>query len=609
METQNLLSGNTSLLKQFAVKSDREQIVYGDRAITYNRCSTKKQDSIGWQSKITYGFVKTKNWAFVKSFGAKESAKTNDRVVFNEMREFCKRENISHIVFYSYDRFSRAGNLNLIDDLRAEGIKVHSATQDLDDDTPSGRLMQKIFLILAEAENQLRREKIIEGQRNKLRKGEWIGRPTIGYEKEKLLERLNNPLIKPQCILNEKAELIRQAFQWRDEENLSYNKIIERLKNMGLCLKKQQLSAIFRNIFYCGFITHKLLDKGEIIQGKHTPIIDVETFLRVNGLLSLNPQGWTVGKDNEEMPLKPSVCCGKCFKPLTAYRAKEKYIYYKCFNTGCCINIRNEKLHKLFECELSKLIVLPPLVPYLKTQLASTFEMLHSNEVARTKPMKDELARLKNDLEAMEFTVSTGKIPLDLYQKHSSEQLQKIHAIEAELRILVRDTSNLSLYIDKVLQIGQNLPKMWHLLDFDGKVRLQKLVYPQGLVYIPENKSLRTITVNPIFSAFSSISQISSSESSKDEKEKIEMSAQLYSSFTSSNFFWENLEKVAIEVDELKYQLRSTTPVISITGNTPAFLSFNSTENQNKSLWLSNVFRGTHGAQDFTGATDQWIYK
>ncbi len=40
-----------NFLCQFSAKSKKKKIVYSDKAVTYNRCSTKKQDSIGWQKK------------------------------------------------------------------------------------------------------------------------------------------------------------------------------------------------------------------------------------------------------------------------------------------------------------------------------------------------------------------------------------------------------------------------------------------------------------------------------------------------------------------------------------------------------------------------------
>ncbi len=603
METSIYNTGNTTLLQQFAVKSERKFIVYGDRAITYNRCSGEKQDSVEWQAKITGTFALKKGWTLVKSFGVKESAKTDDRKVFQEMLLFCKKENISHIVFFSYDRFSRAGNLGLIDELRAQGIKVHAATQLVDDETASGRMMQKIFLVLAEADNYQRREKIIEGLKNKLRKGEWITNPPLGYKKRYVSGEKAHDHDKPQCFIDEKGEMLRQAFYWKDNENLTDNHIVFRLKTMGLILTPRQLTRIFRNLFYCGYITHSLLDEGEIIKGKHEALIDVSTFYRINGVLDKRPHGWKKFKHDDEMPLKVSVRCGICDLPLTGY-VQKIYVYYKCRNKGCCVNLASKKLHQLFRDMLSQFAVASELMPAIMSQLGTTYRMLHQSESAREKPMKDELTRLKNELEVMELNHATGKLSAELFHKHSEAHRLKKETLATELELMGRDTSNLGLYIDRAVHYAGNLPEMWQNLDLSGKIRLQKLVFPSGLQYMPENDTLRTLVVNPIFSAITSISNNLMHNLPNETVRENEKFHQVYSGFPSSNFFWENLEKTAIVFNELKNYLRySKGQVISLTEEKPSskclYVS-NSTEipktdsmNSIKYPGIQNIYTGT----------------
>ncbi|CAN5680708.1 hypothetical protein BH11BAC1_BH11BAC1_16530 [soil metagenome] len=591
METSIFNTGNTTLLQQFAVKSGKQIIVYNDRAVTYNRCSKEKQDSIQWQEKITADCVKQNNWVLVRCFGEKESATTDERKEFQEMLKFCIKEKISHIVFYSYCRFSRTGETSLLKELREKGIKIHAATQGLDDETPSGRITQKLYLMFAEMDSEQRREKIIEGLKNKLRKGEWITNPPLGYFKKYVTGEKAHDHDKRQSFINETGRILYQAFYWKDNENLSDNEIVERLKTMGLKLTPKKLRRIFRNPFYCGYITHSLLDEGEMIRGKHEPLIDEVTFLRINGILSRNPHGWKKINHDSEMPLKFSVRCGICDLPLTAYLQKKIYVYYKCRNKGCCVNLASKKLHQLFGDMLSQFTVASELMPAIKSQLGTTYQMLHQSESAREKPMKDELTRLKNELDVMELNHATGKLSLELFEKHSEAHRHKTESIAAELEILGRDTSNLGLYIDRAMHFARNLPEMWQKLDLSGKIRLQKLVYPSGLQYIPENCTLRTLAVNPIFSAITSISNNLIANSSDEAAFNVDKIHQLYLGFPSSNFLWENLEKIAPTSLELYEQTAVVSKsVISSTGETPTFNKFSSTQGLNaieRNHWFS----------------------
>lgn len=544
MKINNGQTPNSIQLQRFAAKSKKKVIVFSNKAVIYNRCSTEKQDSLDWQEKVCANFCKQNGWDIIRVFSEKESATTDDREQFQLIKPFCQKNGISHIVIFSYDRFSRTGDLSLLKDLRSKGIKVHAATQVIDDQTPSGRFSQSMYLMFAEMENEQRKEKVIEGLRNKLRKGEWIGKPPIGYMKPENVE-------KPLCFINAKGKLLRQAFYWKDTEKLSNVEVVERLKKMGFLLTLPQLTRIFRNPFYCGYITSTLLDDQEIIRGKHEPLISEEIFLRVNSIVNTVTYGWNVIRENEEMPLKATIRCGKCDRSLTAYPQKGKYIYYKCPNNGCCVNVSNKKLHFLFEAELSKQSFDPILIPSIKTQLESMYWTIHGRDTSREKPMKDELTRLKNELEAMEFNLAIGKISPEIFAKHSVSHEQKIQSIEAELKILVNDSSNLENFVDAAVENAGNLVKMWQNLDYTGKVRLQKLVYPDGILYEPKTHTVRTLSVNPIFSAITSISQILGTKIEAAGVPENEKFHSVYLMFGSSNFLLGNLEKIANELKTL----------------------------------------------------------
>ena len=563
-------------LQSFAAKSKKKKIVIGNKAVIYNRCSTEKQDSLAWQDKVCQNLCNQKGLTLVRSFGEKESATTDDREQFQEMLKFCIKEGINHIVIYSYDRFSRTGDLSVLKDLRNRGIKVHAATQSVDDQTPSGRFSQSLYLMFAEMENEQRREKILEGMKDKLHKGEWIATPTIGYDKRYTTGKKQHEHDKKQCYINDEGLLLRQAFHWKDKEKITNLEIIERLKKMGLVLTPSRLTRIFRNPFYCGYITHSLLEEGEMILGKHEPLVSKELFLRVNGIVEANPHGWNMVRENEDMPLKASVRCSKCDRPLTAYYKKSIYIYYKCPNISCRVHIQNHKLHKVFAAELGKYTFKPEFAPTLRTALEATYWTLHKHDTSRAKPMKEELTKLKNELEAMELNLAIGKLSLELYDKHSTSHHRKIKQIEDELEKLIGDSSNFSNYLELALENASNTLKMWHLLDYKGKVRLQNLVYPEGLVFDAENCTVRTKVVNPIFAVINSISTNIEEVNNNSTGSESENLHQVYSTFTSSNFFGEALEKTALTLSDLAEVQSYKVPhfpedAVSVSGSTFAY--------------------------------------
>jgi site-specific DNA recombinase len=574
-------------IQAFAVKINKKKIIVNNRAVIYNRCSTEKQDSLKWQEKVCYNFCQQNNWIVERCFGEKESGTSDNRKQFQEMLKFCEKERISHIVFFSYDRFSRTGDPALLKKLRSKGIKVHAATQSVDDETPSGRFSQSLYLMFAEMENEGRREKIIEGLKEKLERGEWSGNPPLGYEKRYVTGRKEHEHDKRQCFINEKGELLRQAFFWKEKENITNMEIIGRLKKMGLTVTPQKLSTIFRNPFYCGYITSSILGEGQIIRGKHEPLISEEVFLKVNGIVERNTSGWNVIRENDNMPLKASVRCEKCNRALTGYTRKGKYVYYKCPTINCKVNLRNHELHSLFELELSKYTFNTALFPLIRTELERIYWTLHKHDVSRSKPMKDELTRLKNELEQMELNMAVGRIGIDLYEKHSSIHKRRITEIEEELKTLNEDSSNFSDHLNIALQNACNLLKIWQLMDYSGKVRLQKLLFPDGIVYDSKNNIVRTHSVNPIISKIASISAVLSAGDGVQSRFENCQSCPVDQTFSSSNFFFENLENTALALNELAHTYSCPVPefpqtALSVSGSTELpFYESSSTGNDN----------------------------
>ena len=76
------------------------------------------------------------------------------------------------------------------------------------------------------------------------------------------------------------------------------------------------------------------------------------------------------------------------------------------------------------------------------------------------------------------------------------------------------DGSNLELAVSKCLTIAQNLSQAWVSAEYEQKQRLQKLVFPDGILYNKQKGLVRTPRVNSLFEAIA----ILSSDSSKNKK-------------------------------------------------------------------------------------------
>ncbi|WP_394351352.1 recombinase family protein [Pontibacter russatus] len=479
-------------------------------AVIYTRVSTKEQaetnQSLETQLERCRLYAERHGYEVAQTFGGTyESAKNDERKHFQLMLDFVRKSRlrVGYIIVYSHDRFSRSGSnaIYITDQLSQLGIAVVAVTQPVDTMTASGKLQQNIQFLFSQFDNDQRREKCVAGMEAKVRKGYLVGKAPMGYDQLKVN---GEQVIKA----NKQGKLIRLAFQLKAEQGLSNTDIIQRLKAQGLALYNQTLTKIFRNPFYCGLITHGLLEEGEVIEGRHEPLVSRDTFLRVNGLQAQNAHGYTQVKEDEQLPLRHHIRCGSCQKPLTGYEMKKKGIhYYKCNTKGCCLNRNAGKMHELYEDLLQEYQVDPILLPQVQEMMSQVFKRLSQDHEQEEKRLKLQLSELKKRYETLERRYAYGEIEREIFQKFGGELKVEEREVEASIEKLSGPLSNHQMLLEKGLKMMLTLSLSWRNSDASKRRRLQALVFPEGVQYDREKEAYRTTRVNSFFGLASEISQ------------------------------------------------------------------------------------------------------
>ena len=477
-------------------------------SVIYTRVSTKEQAdnnlSLQTQRKACEQYSLKQNYPVLASFGGTyESAKSDERKEFKRMLDFVKKskEKVSHIIVYSVDRFSRSGAnaIYIASELKKQGITVYAVTQPSDSSTASGSLQQNIHFIFSEYDNQMRREKCIAGTREKLLMGNWATKAPLGYDNVKI----NG---EKKIVINAKGKMVKKAFEWKAHEGLTNVQIVERLSLQGLPLHKQMITKIFENPFYCGIISHKMLD-GAVIEGKHEKLVSKELFLKVNQLQTMNSQGWKVFEENESMPLKKFLLCEKCGKPMRGYLVKKKNIhYYKCGTNGCCVNENAKRLNNQFHGMLKAFSFNPQFLPVVKYQLEATFQKYNEDQMEAIKTVENQFAESLKKIQRLEERFIMEEINRDLYEKYIAIYKQEKKELEAKLEKVNINSSNLTNEIEAALNITMNIGDSWQKSDYNTKQKIQQLVYPEGISYNKENGECRTIRTNEVMKLIATIS-------------------------------------------------------------------------------------------------------
>ena len=122
--------------------------------------------------------------------------------------------------------------------------------------------------------------------------GRWICKAPRGYDQVTTKSAQT-------ITINDEGRKIKRAFEWKALNKISNVEIIRRLHLEGFDILETKLSELFKNPFYCGFLSHKYLNY-ELVPGNHPPIVSKEIFDLIN---NRNTAGYEVKKHDKHFHL------------------------------------------------------------------------------------------------------------------------------------------------------------------------------------------------------------------------------------------------------------------------------------------------------------------
>jgi len=503
--------GNLEQFKSF-VSPIKGDIKIGTNAVIYTRVSSHSQEdntSLESQKKYCEKFAERRGLKVLEYFGGTyESAKTDDRKEFNKMLSYVKRsKNITYVVVYSYERFSRSGinGASIADDLlKKYGVITLAVTQELDPTTPSGSFQQKILFLFGQMDNDQRRDKTVTGMKELLMKGYYLHSLPRGFT------NLNkgSKAVNQKIVVNEQGKLLRKAFEWKANKNMSVAAITRKLDKLGYKIDERRIHEIFKNPFYCGLLVSKMLP-GEVIQGNHEQLVSRELFLKVNniGLINRNhPE--THNLDDVSLPLKRFMKCGACDTPMTGFLVKKKGLYYyKCRTKDCRTTKSAKALHTDFTKILASFQINEDYFEEIKIALELVYDYAYKEKEENTGLIKRELNKTQTDIDTIEERYALGKIKDDIYSKLLMKYERQKNEILKELGACSKKSSNLKKVIDFSLKLALQPLTIWKTGKMNAISNIQNFLFPNGITY---NRELGTVQTFEINSFFALIPQIAS---------------------------------------------------------------------------------------------------
>jgi site-specific DNA recombinase len=185
----------------------------GTRVVLYLRVSTQEQASSG----VSLGMQESRLRAYAEAHGlqiietvtdAGFSGKSLDRPGMKRVLQLIESREVGGVVIWKLDRLTRSVRdlANLLPDLEAAQVALHSLSDNIDTSTPSGRLVIHMTASVAEWERETIAERVRHALAQAKANGTHLGQPPVGYRVE-----------GGKLVPTDRYRLVELAHAWRSE--------------------------------------------------------------------------------------------------------------------------------------------------------------------------------------------------------------------------------------------------------------------------------------------------------------------------------------------------------------------------------------------------------
>jgi DNA invertase Pin-like site-specific DNA recombinase/uncharacterized protein (UPF0216 family) len=375
-------------------------------AVAYCRVSTEEQANKGLsldvQEENCVRGIKNDGFRLLKVIRDEgKSAGSLNRAGIREIIVLTETKKIDAIYVVSSDRLTRntADHLSLRDLFRKNNVQLMYLNQPTLDDSALSRTMDTIFASFNELQRMATSEKVKSTMKAKVEAGYFPTLAPIGYKNTQdanAKERLGINIIAP----DEMAPLVTEAFKLYATGNFNVYDLGDLLYKKGLRTKRgekiapSRLYDMLKNRVYLGEI---IWGNIHIKNGKHTPLIDENTFSAVQSILSSHSHH-ACRRRKYSWLLNGFLFCPEHGRRFTAeWHIEKKLAYYHCSNKhGCGRYIESLKMEEMISNKFKEIQFSEE---FVNTIIEKTKEVFYKNKKEYDK-QRQALVNRKTALEA-----------------------------------------------------------------------------------------------------------------------------------------------------------------------------------------------------------------
>ncbi|MGE5446573.1 MAG: recombinase family protein [Ignavibacteriales bacterium] len=489
------------------------------KGIIYTRVSGDEQvkgTSLEFQEEVCRKYCEQKGIEIIEIFREKgETAKDlslNNRQQFLKALEFCRKNKnqIQTFVVLRVDRFARntEDHFAVRKILLGYGTTLHSVTEPIGN-KPAEKFIETVLAGAAEYDNTIRKQRCSDGMSTKINQDIYPWRPPLGYKCAHFKKR-GEKKTEPDKPDEEIFPIIQRALKEYSKGIYSQMELVRLLDKWGLKSirgKKTTPQLVDRILgrylkFYAGVLENPWT--GEDRDGLHTAMITKDELYRIQLIRAGKAHAVKRIKYNPEFPLRKTVMCGACGRPLTGSRSRGNggaYSYYHCHNKNCSQygkGTGKENLEREFLQCLKKITPKEEFLGVFSKTVLDLWQNQGKSSESEVKKYEHQLTMLEARRKRIFEMREEGSYTREEFQERKEEIENEIASVKISLSESKIDQFDIEGALTYATNFIRNVSRQWFDLSPQFRPRFQKLIFPEGILYQRE-KGFGTAKLGIIF--------------------------------------------------------------------------------------------------------------
>jgi site-specific DNA recombinase len=302
-------------------------------AVIYARVSSKEQEKEGFsipaQLKLLKDYAAANGLTVAQEYVDVETAKQTGRTSFDEMVAYLKAHpSIRVMLVEKTDRLYR----NLKDWVTRDDLDVemHFPKEGVvlsRESRSSEKFMHGIKVLMAKNYIDNLSEEARKGMQEKAEQGIWPTKTPLGYRN--IIGPDGKKIIAVDTAV---APIVTKLFDWYASGSISLKEATKKAQAAGLVYAENgakvpvsTVHTILRNRLYTGQFEWN----GKIIQGKHEPLVSIDLWERIQGMMD-GRHAKKAKRGKHDFAFSGLIACHSCGCAVVGEIKKERYVYYHC---------------------------------------------------------------------------------------------------------------------------------------------------------------------------------------------------------------------------------------------------------------------------------------